>query len=63
MDQNLFLLTVHRQFNRLLSDLALSSDIAPFLKEVISTVERFLPGCKVSILTLNKKTLNTSQWC
>ncbi|TMO54261.1 sensor domain-containing diguanylate cyclase [Pseudoalteromonas phenolica] len=57
MDQNLFLLTVHRQFNRLLSDLALSSDIAPFLKEVISTVERFLPGCKVSILTLNKKQL------
>ncbi|GMM84514.1 hypothetical protein MTsN2n4_17410 [Pseudoalteromonas sp. MTN2-4] len=55
LDQNLFLLTVHRQFNRLLSDLALSSDIAPFLKEVIGTVERFLPGCKVSILTLNKE--------
>lgn len=55
MDQNVFLLTAHRQFNRLLSDLALSSDITPFLKEVINTVEHFLPGCKVSILTLNRE--------
>jgi diguanylate cyclase (GGDEF)-like protein len=55
LDQNLFLLTVHRQFNLLLSNLALSSDIAPFLREVIKTVEHFLPGCKVSILTLNRE--------
>ncbi|WP_171044050.1 sensor domain-containing diguanylate cyclase [Pseudoalteromonas phenolica] len=55
MDQNLFLLTAHRQFNRLLSDLALSSEISPFLNEVIKTVEQFLPGCKVSILTLNRE--------
>ena len=55
LDQNLFLLTAHRQFNRLLSDLALSSEITPFLNEVIKTVEQFLPGCKVSILTLNRE--------
>lgn len=55
LDQNLFLLTAHRQFNRLLSDLALSSEISPFLNEVIKTVEQFLPGCKVSILTLNRE--------
>lgn len=55
LDQSLFLLTAHRQFNRLLSDLALSSEISPFLNEVIKTVEQFLPGCKVSILTLNRE--------
>jgi diguanylate cyclase (GGDEF)-like protein len=54
LEQNLLLLTVHRQFNRLLSDLALSSDICPFLYEVIKTVEHFLPGSKVSILTLDQ---------
>ena len=55
LDQSLFLLTAHRQFNRLLSDLALGSEISPFLIEVIKTVEQFLPGSKVSILTLNKE--------
>ena len=50
------LLSAHRRFNQLLSGLALSADIPPFLSTVISSVEEFLPGSKVSILTLNRET-------
>lgn len=56
MTKHQLLLSAHRRFNHLLSVLALSADIQPFLTTVISSVEEFLPGCKVSILTLNRET-------
>ncbi|MDE3271830.1 sensor domain-containing diguanylate cyclase [Pseudoalteromonas sp. G4] len=56
MTKHQLLLSAHRRFNHLLSVLALSADIQPFLATVISSVEEFLPGCKVSILTLNRET-------
>lgn len=56
MTKHQILLSAHRRFNHLLSALALSADIQPFLSTVISSVEEFLPGCKVSILTLNRDT-------
>ncbi|PSV28556.1 diguanylate cyclase [Photobacterium sp. GB-72] len=55
------LLSAHRKFNLLLSDLVLSSKIEPFLEQMVDMVESFLPGSKVSILTLNQQqgTLHT----
>ena len=55
------LLTVHQRFNKLLSELAVRSDITPFLNQVIMSVEEFIPNCKASIQTLNteKQTLHS----
>ncbi|WP_372765913.1 diguanylate cyclase [Pseudoalteromonas sp.] len=50
------LLSAHRRFNDLLSALALSADIQPFLAKVIAAVEEFLPDSKVTILILNQET-------
>jgi diguanylate cyclase (GGDEF)-like protein len=50
------LLSAHQRFNTLLSDLAIRSDITPFLNQVILSVEEFMPSCKVSILTLDADT-------
>lgn len=53
MSHQLQLLNAHRQFNKLLSSLALGGSVEHFLQQVIHTVEEIIPECKASILFLD----------